>query len=42
MVKADIIVIGSGIAALKTALEASEHKHVILITKSNIRHGNFI
>ncbi|WP_249595195.1 L-aspartate oxidase [Peribacillus frigoritolerans] len=40
MVKAEIIVIGSGIAALKTALEASEHKHVILITKSNIRHGN--
>ncbi|CAH0133363.1 L-aspartate oxidase [Peribacillus sp. Bi96] len=40
MVKAEIIVIGSGIAALKTALEASEHKHVILITKSNIRHSN--
>lgn len=40
MVKTEIIVIGSGIAALKTALEASEHKHVILITKSNIRQGN--
>ncbi|MDF9760346.1 L-aspartate oxidase [Peribacillus simplex] len=40
MVKAGIIVIGSGIAALKTALEASKHKHVILITKSKIRHSN--
>ncbi|MDM5221803.1 L-aspartate oxidase [Peribacillus sp. NJ11] len=40
MVKAEIIVIGSGIAALKTALEASEHKHVILITKSDIRDSN--
>ncbi|MGG4268014.1 L-aspartate oxidase [Peribacillus simplex] len=40
MVEAGIIVIGSGIAALKTALEASKHKHVILITKSKIRHSN--
>ncbi|MCK1991690.1 L-aspartate oxidase [Peribacillus muralis] len=40
MVKAEVIVIGSGIAALKTAMEASEHKHVILITKSTLRHSN--
>ena len=40
MVKTEVIVIGSGIAALKTALEVSKHKHVILITKSKIRHSN--
>ncbi|MGE7877272.1 L-aspartate oxidase [Peribacillus muralis] len=40
MLKTEVIVIGSGIAALKTALVASEHKHVILITKSKIRHSN--
>ncbi|WP_285765526.1 L-aspartate oxidase [Peribacillus sp. SI8-4] len=40
MVTTEVIVIGSGIAALTTALEASERKHVILITKSELRHSN--
>lgn len=40
MVRTEVIVIGSGIAALKTVLEASDHKHVILITKSELRHSN--
>lgn len=40
MDRTEVIVIGSGIAALKTVLEASDHKHVILITKSELRHSN--
>lgn len=40
MERTEVVVIGSGIAALKTALEVSKHKHVILITKSKIRHSN--
>lgn len=40
MKKVEIIIIGSGVAALQTAIEASKTKHVTLITKSNLRHSN--
>lgn len=36
----DVIVIGSGIAALQTALEASKHKNVIIFTKNQLRDSN--
>ena len=40
MNKMEVIIVGSGIAALKTAIEASATKHVMLITKSKLRHSN--
>lgn len=40
MKKLEIIIIGSGVAALQTAIEASKSKHVTLITKSKLRHSN--
>lgn len=36
----EVIVIGSGIAALQTALEASKHKNVIIFTKYQLRDSN--
>ena len=40
MEKLEVIIIGSGVAALQTAIEASKSKHVTLITKSKLRHSN--
>ena len=40
MEKLEVIIIGSGIAALQTAIEASKSKHVTLITKSKLRDSN--
>lgn len=40
MNRMEVIIVGSGIAALKTAIEASAAKHVMLITKSKLRHSN--
>ena len=36
----DVIVIGSGIAGLITALEAAKHHHVILTTKDKLTESN--
>lgn len=36
----DVLIVGSGIAAMQTALTASMTKHVILITKSELRQSN--
>ncbi|MBM7691905.1 L-aspartate oxidase [Peribacillus deserti] len=40
MVHTDVLIIGSGIAALQTALEAAIEKNVIIITKSIVRNSN--
>ena len=40
MNKLEVVIIGSGVAALQTAIEASKSKHVTLITKSKLRHSN--
>mgnify|MGYP005832611237 CR=1 FL=1 len=37
---ADIIIIGSGVAALQLARQLASGKNVILITKSSLGHGN--
>lgn len=39
-VKTDVIVIGSGIAGLFTAIKAGEEKHVIMITKKSLLESN--
>lgn len=36
----DCLVIGSGIAGLRAAIEASEHSNVILVTKRELKHSN--
>lgn len=36
----DVLIVGSGVAAMQTALRASKTKHVILITKSELRQSN--
>ncbi|MEH6942815.1 L-aspartate oxidase [Bacillus sp. JJ722] len=36
----DVLIIGSGIAALQTALYASQTKKVIMVTKTNVRTSN--
>ena len=36
----DCLVIGSGIAGLRAAIEASEHSNVILVTKSKLKDSN--
>ncbi|WP_028392071.1 L-aspartate oxidase [Bacillus cihuensis] len=36
----DVLIVGSGVAALQTAFTASKTKHVILITKSELRQCN--
>lgn len=36
----DVLIIGSGVAALQTALYASKTKNVIVVTKTNIRSSN--
>ncbi len=36
----DCLVIGSGIAGLRTAIEASAHSNVILVTKSKLENSN--
>lgn len=38
--KCDVLIIGSGIAALQTALYASQTKKVIMVTKTNVRTSN--
>lgn len=40
MNQVEVIIVGSGVAALQTAIEASKSKHVMLITKSKLRHSN--
>lgn len=40
MNKLEVVIIGSGVAALQTAIEASKSKHVTIITKSKLRHSN--
>lgn len=40
MDKLEVVIVGSGIAALQTAIEASKSKHVTLITKSKLRDSN--
>ncbi|MCF7974444.1 MAG: FAD-binding protein, partial [Phycisphaerae bacterium] len=36
----DCLVIGSGIAGLRAAIEASQHSNVILVTKRQLKHSN--
>lgn len=36
----DVLIIGSGVAAIQTALQASKTKNVILITKTAVRNSN--
>jgi L-aspartate oxidase len=36
----DVLVIGSGIAGLRAALEASEHGRVVLVTKAEMKDGS--
>ncbi|WP_042345635.1 L-aspartate oxidase [Bacillus massiliigorillae] len=38
--KCDVLIIGSGIAALQTALYASQTKKVMMVTKTNVRTSN--
>lgn len=40
MKKVEAIIVGSGVAALQTALETSKTKHVMLITKNKLRDSN--
>lgn len=40
MNQVEVIIVGSGLAALQTAIEVSKSKHVMLITKSKLRHSN--
>ena len=40
MDKLEVVIVGSGIAALQTAIEASKSKYVTLITKSKLRDSN--
>ncbi|WP_017728641.1 L-aspartate oxidase [Halalkalibacterium ligniniphilum] len=39
---AEVIIIGSGIAALMTAFRLIKHKHVMIITKSNVKCSNSV
>jgi L-aspartate oxidase len=36
----DVVIIGSGLAALTVAAQLSEHKHVIILTKSKMTNSN--
>ena len=40
MDKVEVVIVGSGVAALQTAIETSKSKHVTIITKSKLRHSN--
>lgn len=40
MRKADVIIVGSGIAALQLAVHISRHSHVIILTKSKMQQSN--
>ncbi|WP_374717393.1 L-aspartate oxidase [Neobacillus sp.] len=40
MIKADVIIIGSGVAALQLAVHLNEDKNVRLLTKSKLRRSN--